>query len=78
MTDISPLDSFGMATLREVLEHLKKCYTRHVGFEYYHIGDSKMRAFLRNKIESTDFEKADEKTKKRIYKYMMKGEIFEV
>ena len=37
-----------------------------------------MRAFLRNKIESTDFEKADEKTKKRIYKYMMKGEIFEV
>jgi 2-oxoglutarate dehydrogenase complex dehydrogenase (E1) component-like enzyme len=76
--DISEVkNDFGVATLREVLEHLKKSYTRHVGFEYYHIGDPKMREWLRRKIESQDFETTDVASTKRIYKYLMKGEIFE-
>lgn len=68
---------FSKATLREVVSHLKKCYTRHVGFEYYHISDPRQRAWLRRKIENQDFEQCDDNTTKWIYKYLMKGEIFE-
>ena len=41
------------ASLREVLDYLRKCYCGHLGFEYTYVIDPEERAWLQQQIEST-------------------------
>ncbi|NVB39463.1 2-oxoglutarate dehydrogenase E1 component [Pseudenhygromyxa sp. WMMC2535] len=41
----------GKATLREILDRLRKTYCRHVGVEYWHLYDTTQRAWLQQRME---------------------------
>lgn len=41
----------GEATLREILDRLRKTYCRHVGVEYWHLYDQTQRAWLQARME---------------------------
>ncbi len=42
----------GKATLRRILEKLKKVYSGHIGFEYSHVRDSEIHEWFKVKVES--------------------------
>ncbi|MEP0984847.1 2-oxoglutarate dehydrogenase E1 component [Ekhidna sp.] len=42
----------GKASLKKILDKLKKVYAGHIGFEYNHIRDSNVSEWLKNKIET--------------------------
>ncbi|WP_420576096.1 2-oxoglutarate dehydrogenase E1 component [Ekhidna sp.] len=42
----------GKASLRKILERLKKVYTGHIGFEYNHIRDSDIQEWFKTKCET--------------------------
>ncbi len=41
----------GPATLRSILEHLRKAYCGHIGFEYHHIDNRAKRRWIRDRVE---------------------------
>jgi 2-oxoglutarate dehydrogenase E1 component len=40
------------ATLREIIDHMRKVYCGNIGFEYHHIQDRERRRWIRERIES--------------------------
>jgi 2-oxoglutarate dehydrogenase E1 component len=42
----------GKATLREIIDYMRKVYCGNIGFEYHHIRDRAIRRWLRERIES--------------------------
>ena len=47
---------FEFATLRQVLDILKKTYAGPIGFEYMHISDPEQRAWMQERVEGSDRE----------------------
>ncbi|MEJ7673788.1 MAG: hypothetical protein WKF59_14105 [Chitinophagaceae bacterium] len=45
------LIGLGTTTLRNIIEHLQKCYAHHVGIEFKYISDQKKIDWLTNQIE---------------------------
>lgn len=68
----------GKATLRTIIERLKKIYTRTIGWEYNYILDRDERAWLRQQVEHgyIDYEHPIEK-KKRILQKLNDSEVYE-
>jgi 2-oxoglutarate dehydrogenase E1 component len=73
------IEVFGRpATLREIVDSLKKIYTRNIGFEYLYIRDREQKSWLRKKIEKEALDMAfsiDEK--KHILKKLNEAVVFE-
>ncbi|MEO9869906.1 2-oxoglutarate dehydrogenase E1 component [Ekhidna sp.] len=55
----------GKASLRKILDKLKKVYADHIGFEYNHIRDSNISEWLKNKIESEGVDVSPSKEEKQ-------------
>jgi 2-oxoglutarate dehydrogenase E1 component len=68
----------GPATLENILDHLKKIYCTHIGFQYMHSNNTEVRRWMREKIESTakDINLPLDK-KKRILKKLNEANVFE-
>lgn len=68
----------GKATLRTIIDRLKKIYTRTIGWEYNYILDRDERAWLRQQVEHgyIDYEHPIEK-KKRILQKLNESEVYE-
>ena len=68
----------GPATLKEILDHLKKIYCAKIGFQYMHSNNTDVRRFMREKIESSakNIDLPMDK-KKRILKKLNEANVFE-
>ncbi len=67
----------GTTTLRNILAHLQKCYTSHVGVEFKYISDQKKVDWLTNAIEKEMLEPLPLEKKKRILEKLNQGVMFE-
>ncbi|MFK7951784.1 MAG: 2-oxoglutarate dehydrogenase E1 component, partial [Ekhidna sp.] len=68
----------GKATLKKILEKLKKVYAGHIGFEYSHIRDSKISDWLKDKCENEGANINPSKDEKhRILSKLNEGVVFE-
>lgn len=67
----------GKATLKNILTHLQKCYTRQVGIEYHYINDAEKIAWLQNTIETEFQQPVALPQKKRILQKLNEGVMFE-
>jgi 2-oxoglutarate dehydrogenase E1 component len=67
----------GKATLKIIVEHLKKTYTGHVGIEYSSINDNAKIEWLANAMETTFHEPVPLQQKKRILQKLNEGVMFE-
>ncbi len=65
------------ATLAQILEHLKKCYTAHVGIEYSALNNQERIDWLCNKIEKEFHNELSIEKKKRILSKLNEAVIFE-
>ena len=66
------------ATVREIVDILKRNYCGHVGLEYMHIGDVEERTFLQTRMEGRDKEIAfTPQGKKSILAKVIEGEQYE-
>lgn len=64
--------------LRDILDRLKRTYTKHVGYEYMHIVDIKQREWLHQRIEkAADVFPTDEDQKHRLLEELSKAEGME-
>ena len=70
--------TFGLefATLRQILDILKRTYCGTIGAEYMHISDPPQRAWIQDRIEGREVSFTPE-GKKAILKKLMEAEIFE-
>lgn len=67
----------GTTTLRNILQHLEKCYASHVGVEFKYISDQKKLDFLTNAIEKDFFQPLSLAKRKRILEKLNQGVMFE-
>ena len=67
----------GKASLQNILDHLQKCYTSHVGVQIGYINDEKKQEWLTNAIEQTLLKPVPLKQKKRILQKLNEGVMFE-
>ncbi len=67
---------FEFATLRQILEILKKTYCGHIGAEYMHISDPEQRAWIQDRMEGREAGFTD-KGKIAILKKLIEAEAFE-
>ena len=65
------------ATLANILIHLKKVYTSHVGIEYTYINNKEKYDFIEREFEKVMAEELPFEKKKRILKKLNEGVIFE-
>jgi len=68
------------ATLRQIIDHMKKVYCGNIGIEYHHIQDREKRRWIRERIEKAEPEKSygfDMDTKRRILSKLNGAVIFE-
>ncbi len=71
------LIGLGTVSLREILEHLNRCYADHVGVEYKYISDQEKIDFLVREIEHDFHRPLSIDKKKRILEKLNQGVIFE-
>ncbi len=67
----------GTTTLRNIYNHLQKCYASHVGIEFKYISDQKKIDFLTNEMEKNFLEPIPLEQKKRILEKLNQGVMFE-
>jgi 2-oxoglutarate dehydrogenase E1 component len=67
----------GKATLQNIVEHLKKCYTTHVGVEFSAVNSRKKRDWIINAVENTMLKPVAMSQKKRILQKLNEGVMFE-
>lgn len=67
----------GKASLSDIVAHLQKCYTHHIGVEYSAINDMKKIEWLANAVENTLLEPLSLQQKKRILQKLNEGVMFE-
>ncbi len=67
----------GTTSLKNILEHLEKCYAWHTGIEFKYISEQKKIDWLTNAIEKTMLESLSLDQKKRILEKLNQGVIFE-
>jgi 2-oxoglutarate dehydrogenase E1 component len=65
------------ATLKQILDHLKKVYTHHVGLEYTYINDKEIYDYIEKEFEKAMATELPLDKKKRILKKLNEGVIFE-
>ncbi|HTE10881.1 MAG TPA: 2-oxoglutarate dehydrogenase E1 component [Chitinophagaceae bacterium] len=71
------LIGLGTTTLRNIYNHLEKCYASHVGIEFKYISDQKKVDWLTNEIEKKFLNPLPLEKKKRILEKLNQGVMFE-
>lgn len=71
------LIGLGAATLKNILNHLEKCYASNVGIEFKYISDQKKIDWLTNEMESKFTQPLSLDKKKRILEKLNQGVMFE-
>jgi 2-oxoglutarate dehydrogenase E1 component len=71
------LIGLGKTTLRNILDHLKRCYAAHVGIEFKYISDQQKVDFLTQEMEKKFLEPISLEKKKRILEKLNQGVMFE-
>ena len=79
MTFSAPLTfRTSQATLREIIDRLKKAYTGHVGAEFFHIRNRSIRRWLLDRLEGeTRFQETGEEERRRRQRDLIRAEEFE-
>ncbi|RYF96663.1 MAG: 2-oxoglutarate dehydrogenase E1 component, partial [Chitinophagaceae bacterium] len=67
----------GVTTLRNIVNHLQKCYASHVGIEFKYISDQKKIDFLTNEMEKNFTSPISLEKKERILEKLNQGVMFE-
>ena len=67
----------GTATLQEILDHLKKCYTGSVGVEFSSLNNPKKIEWIINAVENTLQQPVPLQQKRRILQKLNEGVMFE-
>ena len=67
----------GKATLQQIVEHLQKCYTTHIGVEISSLNDQKKIDWLTHAVEQTLLQPLRLDQKKRILQKLNEGVMFE-
>ncbi|MGN6249857.1 MAG: 2-oxoglutarate dehydrogenase E1 component [Ginsengibacter sp.] len=67
----------GKATLQQILDHLKKCYTGSVGIEFSSLNDPEKINWIINAVENTMQQPVPLEQKRRILQKLNEGVIFE-
>ncbi|MBC7829634.1 MAG: 2-oxoglutarate dehydrogenase E1 component [Chitinophagaceae bacterium] len=67
----------GVTTLRNIVEHLQKIYSHHVGIEFKYISDQKKIDWLTNEMEKNFLSPLPLEKKKRILEKLNQGVMFE-
>lgn len=75
--EVGQVLGLGKASLQNILKHLQKCYTNHVGVELGYIGDSKKTEWLINAVEKKMLEPLSIEQKRRILQKLNEGVMFE-
>ncbi len=71
------LIGLGPATLRNIIAHLEKCYTGHLGIEFKYISNQKKVDWLTNAVEKNMLRPVALEQKKRILQKLNEGVMFE-
>jgi 2-oxoglutarate dehydrogenase E1 component len=71
------LIGLGATTLKNIIAHLQKCYTTHLGIEFKYISNQKKIDWLTNAVESTMLQPVGLPQKKRILQKLNEGVMFE-
>lgn len=67
----------GKTSLQKIVDHLKKCYTGHIGVEFSSVNSRRKREWLKNAVEKTMLEPIPLPQKKRILQKLNEGVMFE-
>ncbi len=67
----------GKTSLKNILDHLQKCYTTHVGAQFSYLNDQKKIDWLTNAVEQTMLKPVSLTQKKRILQKLNEGVMFE-
>ncbi|MEQ9465978.1 MAG: 2-oxoglutarate dehydrogenase E1 component [Ekhidna sp.] len=68
----------GKATLRKIVEKLKKVYSNHIGFEYSHVRNSEVHEWFKGKVEAEGFDiNPPKEEKRRILSKLNEAVVFE-
>ena len=66
------------ASLKKIIEILKKTYSSKIGYEFMHMGDPEEKAWIRNRIEGPEKKISfTDKGKKAIFNKLVEAEGFE-
>jgi 2-oxoglutarate dehydrogenase E1 component len=71
------LIGLGTTTLKNILSHLEKCYSGHLGIEFKYISDQKKVDWLTQAVEKTMLQAVGLPQKKRILQKLNEGVMFE-
>lgn len=71
------LVGLGTTSLKNILDHLEKCYAYHTGIEFKYISEQKKIDWLTNAIEKTMLQPMPLDKKKRILEKLNQGVMFE-
>ena len=71
------LIGLGVTTLRNILSHLQKVYSNHVGVEFKYISDQTKVDWITNELEKEFFKPVSLEKKRRILEKLNQGVIFE-
>jgi 2-oxoglutarate dehydrogenase E1 component len=71
------LVGLGTTSLKNILDHLEKCYAYHVGVEFKYISEQKKIDWLTNAVEKTMLQPLPLDKKKRILEKLNQGVMFE-
>src|SRR3954454_7025160 len=71
------LIGLGTTTLRNIIQHLEKCYASHVGIEFKYISDQKIVDWLTNEMEKKFINPLSLDKRKRILEKLNQGVMFE-
>ena len=67
----------GKATLKDIVEFLKRCYTQSVGIQFLYINDSEKTDWIQDQIETTLLDPVPLEQKRRIIQKLNEGVMFE-
>jgi len=71
------LIGLGNTTLKNILDHMQRCYASHVGIEFKYISDQKKVDFLTREMEKDFLKPLPLEKKKRILEKLNQGVMFE-
>jgi 2-oxoglutarate dehydrogenase E1 component len=71
------LIGLGTTSLRNIFNHLEKCYAAHIGIEFKYISDQKKIDWLTNEVEKKMLDPLPLEKKKRILEKLNQGVMFE-
>ena len=75
--NVGSLIGLGVTSLKNILDHLQKCYSAHVGIEFKYISDQKKIDWLTSEMEKNFLSPFPLEKKKRILEKLNQGVMFE-